>query len=88
MKTKYTLRKKRFIEWLIDDHKDIQYFGERFRKDLLSGGKVQVTIKELFNERNTIPVYLLEEYDDEMEEKHIIDGDVEDEINIHEIKLI
>lgn len=88
MKTKYTLRKKRFIEWLIDDHKDTQYFGERFRKDLLSEGKVQVTIKELFNERNTIPVYLLEEYDDEMEEKHIIDGDVEDEINIHEIKLI
>lgn len=88
MKTKYTLRKKRFIEWLIDDHKDTQYFGERFRKDLLSEGKVQVTIKELFNERNTIPVYLLEEYDDEMEEKHIIDGDVEDEINIHQIKLI
>ena len=88
MKTKYTLRKKRFIELLIDDHKDTQYFGERFRKDLLSEGKVQVTIKELFNERNTIPVYLLEEYDDEMEEKHIIDGDVEDEINIHEIKLI
>lgn len=88
MKQKYTLRKNRFIEWLIDDHEDIQYFGRRFRSDLLSEGKVEVTIEKLFKERDTIPVFLLEEYDDEMEDKHIIDEDVEDEINIKLIKLI
>jgi len=83
-KQKFTLRKKRFIEWLIDDHEDIQYFGHRFRSDLLSEGKVQVTIQELFNERDTIPVFLLEEYDELINE----DEDVEDEIDIDEIKLI
>ncbi len=63
---------------------DIQYFGHRFRSDLLSEGKVQVTIQELFNERDSIPVFLLEEYDELINE----DEDVEDEIDKDEIKLI
>jgi len=38
----------------------------------------------LFNERDTIPVFLLEEYDELINE----DEDVEDEIDIDLIKLI
>ena len=80
MANKYSLNKKRFIEWLINDHEDFRYFGNRFREDLLSKGKVNVSIKDLFKERDVVPSYILVEADE-------IEDDT-DEIYIEDVKLI
>jgi hypothetical protein len=82
--SKYTLKKQRFIEWLIDDHEDRVYFGRRFCNELIREHKINVTLEELFNERDYIPVHILEEYNDEWE----LDEDAEEEIDIDLIKLI
>ena len=77
----YSLDKKRFIEWLIDDHEDMVYFAKRFRDDLLQKGFVNETAESLLKERDTVPIWLLEEYNDKVE------YEVE-EIDVDEIKLI
>ena len=77
---KYTLKKQRFIEWLIDDHEDRVYFGRRFCNELIKDHKINVTLEELFNERDVIPSYILVEADE-------IDDDT-DEIYIRDVKLI
>lgn len=78
--SKYTLKKQRFIEWLIDDHTDRVYFGRRFCNELIKDHKINVTLEELFNERDVIPSYILVEADE-------IDDDT-DEIYIRDVKLI
>ena len=80
MAKKYSLNRKRFIEWLKNDHEDFRYFGTRFREDLLSKGKVNVSIKDLFKERDVVPSYILVEADE-------IEDDT-DEIYIEDVKLI
>ena len=77
----YTLDKKRFIEWLIDDHEDMVHFATRFRNDLLQKGFVNETAESLLKERDTVPIWLLEEYNDKVEYEV-------DEIDVDEIKLI
>ena len=66
---KYKLKKQRFIEWLLSDRDDRIYWGNRFCQDLINEHKVTVTLQEMFDERDEIPVYILEgDYDQ-------IDGD-------------
>jgi len=77
----YSLDKKRFIEWLIDDHEDMVHFATRFRDDLLQKGFVNETAESLLKERDTVPIWLLEEYNDKVEYEV-------DEIEVDEIKLI
>ena len=80
MSKKYTLSKKRFIEWLLDDHEDILNFAHRFRNDLLFKGKINITVDNLFKERDVVPCFILEEADE-------IEDDT-DEIYIDDVKLI
>ena len=80
--SKYTLKKQRFIEWLIDDHEDRVYFGRRFCNELIREHKINVTLEELFNERDYIPIYILEEYDEDFTQFET------DEMDTDLIKLI
>lgn len=79
---KYTLKKENFIEWLLNDHEDRLYFGKRFCNELINEHKINVSLEELFNERDYIPIHILEEYD-----KDYTQFDT-DEIEIDLIKLI
>lgn len=77
----YSLDKKRFIEWLIDDHEDMVHFATRFRKNLLEKGFVSESVESLLKERDTVPIWLLAEHNNKVE------YEVE-EIEVDEIKLI
>ena len=77
MEKKYKLKKRRFLNWLTDDHEDIVYWGNRFIEDIIENGKVTETTGSLFNERDVVPGYILEGQDENY-----------DEVSINEIELI
>ena len=77
----YTLDKKRFIKWLMEDDDDLIYFAKNFRNEILEKGFANATAESLLKERDTVPVWLLEEYNDRV--KYEVE-----EIDVDEIKLI
>lgn len=84
-KNKFKLKRKEFINWLISDLEDIEYFGNRLRKELIETGSCTITAEELFNERDSIPGFLLE---DQMTSNEIYEGLDTQEVPIEEVKLI
>lgn len=83
-KTKYTLKKKRFIEWVIDDYDDVAYWGNRVREDLINEGECKITLEEMLDDRDCIPSFMLEEYTDDW----LDDDDFEEDVDIADVKLI
>lgn len=57
---RYTITKKAFTDWLINDQEDIRYWGNRFIKELVRTGRVAATVEQLFHERDSLPGHLFE----------------------------
>ena len=74
---KYKLTKKRFADWLFSDSDDVEYWGRRFVSELRGEGECSITLQEIFDERDEIPAYILDNYS----------GD-DDEVSITEVELI
>ena len=84
MEKKYKLTKKRFADWLFSDSDDVDYWGRRFVSELRDEGEYSITLQEIFDERDEVPVHILENYSDD--ENHI--SNWADEVCITEVELI
>ena len=85
MEKKYKLTKKRFTDWLFNDMDDIQFWGIEFIREMRETGKVNTTIEEIFENRDEVPVHILENYSD-LNEKQV--DDWVDEVCTTEVELI
>ena len=82
MEKKYKLTKKRFADWLFSDSDDVEYWGRRFVSELRDEGEYSITLQEIFDERDEVPVYILENYDDDVFDSQF------PEVCITEVELI
>ena len=82
---KYKLTKKRFADWLFSDSDDVEYWGRRFVNELRDEGEYSITLQEIFDERDEVPVHILENYHN-LNEKQV--DDWVDEVCITEVELI
>jgi len=86
METKtYKLNKKRFVDWLFSDIDDIQYWGARLIKELKSEGEFNITLQEIFDERDSVPSFILENYH-EFNERQV--DDWVDEVDVSDVELV
>ena len=85
MEKKYKLTKKRFADWLFSDSYDVEYWGRRFVSELRDEGEYSITLQEIFDEIDEVPVYILENYHD-LNEKQV--DDWVDEVCTTEVELI
>jgi|5_EtaG_2_1085323.scaffolds.fasta_scaffold107969_2 hypothetical protein len=85
MEKKYKLTKQRFADWLFSDSDDVEYWGRRFVNELRDEGEYSITLQEIFDERDEVPVHILENYSD-LNEKQV--DDWVDEVCITEVELI
>ncbi len=81
MEKKYKLTKKRFANWLFSDSDDVEYWGRRFVSELRDNGEYSITLQEIFDERDEIPIYILDNYSE-------VPIDVVGEVCITEVELI
>ena len=83
METKtYKLKKKRFADWLFSDSDDIQCWGARLFNSLKSEGEFNITLQEVFEERDSVPSFILENYNDSWYADGI------DEVDVSDVELI
>ena len=82
MEKKYKVTKKRFAEWLFSDSDDVEYWGGRFVRELRDEGECSITLQEIFDERDEVPVFILEEYPSAFSFSEF------DEVCITEVELI
>ena len=82
---KYKLKKKRFVDWLFSDSDDIQYWGARLIKELKSEGEFNITLQDMFDERDEIPIHILENYH-EFNERQV--DDWVDEVDASDVELV
>ena len=84
METKtYKLKKKRFVDWLFSDIDDIQHWGARLIKELKSEGEFNITLQEImFDERDSVPSFILENYNDSWYADGI------DEVDVSDVELV
>ena len=80
MGKKYKLTKQRFADWLFSDSDDVEYWGRRFVSELRDEGEYSITLQEIFDERDEIPVHILDGY--------IEQGILGSEVCITEVELI
>ena len=73
-KKRYTITRKRFAEWMFSDHEDIQYWGNRFIQDLIEHNQISYTLDDLYDERDSLPAWLV---DEDSEEDEISTLDIE-----------
>ena len=85
MEKKYNVTTKEFTDWLFSDSDDVEYWGRRFVNELRDEGEYSITLQEIFDERDEVPVYILENYSD-FNEKQV--DDWVDEVCITEVELI
>ena len=85
MEKKYKVTKKAFANWMFSDRDDCRYWGNRFINELIDEGKCSITLQEIFDERDEVPVHILENYHD-INEKQV--DDWVDEVCITEVELI
>lgn len=79
---KYKLKKKRFVDWLFSDSDDIQCWGARLFNSLKSEGEFNITLQEVFEERDSVPSFILENYNDSWYADGI------DEVDVSDVELI
>jgi|TARA_R110002020_G_scaffold119205_7_gene272071 hypothetical protein len=82
---KYKLKKKRFADWLFADSDDVEYWGRRFVSELRDEGEYNITLQEIFDERDEVPVHILENYE-QFNERQV--DDWVDEVNTGDVELI
>lgn len=75
MRKKYTITKKKFLDWLFSDIEDWEYWGFRWIKEMKEYGEVAITVEELFEQRDSLP-------------GHLFCLDDIDEIPINKVELI
>ena len=68
---KLQITKYRFLNWLISDKDDVEYWGNRFIHELKSNGEIAITVEELFEARDELPSHLFE---DQLDDKEIFEG--------------
>ena len=79
---KYKLKKKRFADWLFSDSDDVEYWGRRFVSELRDEGEYSITLQEIFDERDTVPSFILENYNDSWYADGI------DEVDVSDVELL
>ena len=80
---KYKLKKIRFVDWLFSDSDDIQYWGARLIKELKNEGEFNITLQEImFDERDSVPSFILENYNDSWYADGI------DEVDVSDVELV
>jgi|8_EtaG_2_1085327.scaffolds.fasta_scaffold00104_32 hypothetical protein len=75
-KKRYTITRKRFAEWMFSDYDDLKYWGNVFIQELIDHNEISYTLDNIFEERDTLPAWLVDEDSEE------------DEIEISDIELI
>ena len=81
---KYKLKKKRFADWLFSDSDDVEYWGRRFVSELRDEGEYSITLQDIFDERDEIPAYILDNYS---EDDDVFDSQFP-EVCISDVELI
>ena len=79
---KYKLKKKRFADWLFSDSDDVEYWGRRFVSELRDEGEYSITLQEIFDERDSVPSFILENYNDSWYADGI------DEVDVSDVELV
>ena len=82
-KFKITVRK--FIEYHIDDHTEIESWGKMVKDALARDGRFEASAHEIFDGRDTLPGHLFES---QFSDEDLINCVDFDEIPIKEIELI
>ena len=82
-KKKYILKKKKFVNWMLDDDEDLLAQAEFMKESLIEDGKFSITTKELIEQAGYVPVWLCENAK-EIEKQE----DIEDISDYDNIKLI
>jgi hypothetical protein len=79
MQKKYKITKKKFLDYLLNDVDDMEYWGNRWIQEMKQYGEISITVEELFAERGQLPFYLFEDDYPEL----VGDIDVEDIELVH-----
>ena len=66
-----------FIDWYIQDSDDMKYLAQRVLNDFISEGKIEWSVKEIFDESGYIPTFIIKNEEDILE-------DDRDEIEVNE----
>lgn len=60
---KYKLKKSRFLDWMFSDFDDQKYWGTYFLNELKKNGKIEYNVEQMLDERDELPMYIMEGYD-------------------------
>jgi hypothetical protein len=60
---KYKLEKSRFLNWMFNDSDDQKYWGTHFLNELKENGKIEYSVEQMLNERDELPMYIMQGYD-------------------------
>lgn len=85
MNKRFKITKDAFINWLISDADDFEYWSKRFIKELKRDHVLAITTTVIFNERESLPGHLFTKYFDEAE---LFSGIEDEEIPIQDIELV
>ena len=84
-KKRFKITKKKFIEWMFSDSDDVKYWSKIFIQELRENGKVSTDAKEMLDRQDSLPGWLFES---QMTKEEINNDMVNEDIDIHDIKLI
>ena len=68
MTQKYKLKKSRFLNWMFNDSDDQKYWGTHFLNELKENGKIEYSVEQMLNERDELPMYIMQGYDEMIDE--------------------
>lgn len=93
----FTVKKQNFLEWYYNSDSDQEQeqnrisLGERVIEELMSSGKITITVEEIFEEceLSCMPIHILEEFEFDYDD-YIEIGDTESgiELGVDEVVLI
>ena len=63
MTQKYKLKKSSFLNWMFNDSDDQKYWGTYFLNELKKNGKIEYNVEQMLDERDELPMYIMEGYD-------------------------
>jgi hypothetical protein len=65
---KYKLEKSRFLNWMFNDSDDQKYWGTYFLNELKQNGKIEYSVEQMLNERDELPMYIMQGCDEMIDE--------------------